>query len=350
MFGSRRRRVTLERPQGASKRWTRSGQAFSLRPVRVAEVIRETPQAVTIVLQIEDDKPFSFKAGQYLTHCFEVGGTALKRAYSLSSAEGGRVACTVKAIPDGRASSYLLTQLKAGDRYSVLGPSGDFVLGEGDGPLAFLAAGSGITPTISLIETALARNPARRIRLVYVNRSDADVIFAARLEALHARHPNLEIIHVLSQKNGRLDASRASELLELPEGTYYLCGPVGLMEAAEQGLRARGVATARIHRERFLAAAQPTQARPTEPQEIVFHRSHKLVTQQVGETILEAGLREGLALPFSCTVGGCGSCKMKVLEGPVALNEPNCLSADERVTGHTLACSAYALGRVVIDA
>jgi ferredoxin len=122
------------------------------------------------------------------------------------------------------------------------------------------------------------------------------------------------------------------------------------MDAAEQGLRARGIDSARIHRERFLAAPQPVQAKPTQPFEIVFHKSHKLVTQQVGETILEAGLREGLALPFSCTVGGCGSCKMRVLEGAVALNEPNCLSQDERVTGHTLACSAYALGRLVVDA
>src|SRR5262249_22724134 len=129
---------------------------------------------------------------------------------------------------------------------------------------------------------------------------------------------------------------------------YFLCGPIGLMDAAEQGLKARGVAASQIHRERFLAAAQPVQAKPTQPVEIAFHRSHKLVTQQVGETILEAGLREGLALPFSCTVGGCGSCKMRVLEGQVALNEPNCLSSEERVSGHTLACSAYALGRLVV--
>jgi len=319
--------------------------------MRVSEVIRETPQAITIVLEAEDSRPFAFKAGQYLTHCFTVDGQPVKRAYSLSSPEGGRIACTVKAIPGGRASEFLLTRLKAGDRYEVLGPSGDFTLDvAGSGPLSFLAAGSGITPVISLIETALAKDPTRKIKLVYANRAAPDVIFDARLDALRAKHPNLEVIHALSGSSGRLDAARAAELLGLPKATYFLCGPIGLMDVAEQGLRSRGVESTRIHRERFLAAPQPVQAKPTEAFEIVFHKSHKLVTQQVGETILEAGLREGLALPFSCTVGGCGSCKMRVLEGTVALNEPNCLSQDERVTGHTLACSAYALGRLVVDA
>ncbi len=350
MFGSRPRRVTLPRPEGASRRWQRSGQALSSRAVRVAEVIRETPQAITIVLEPEDSRPFTFRAGQYLTHCFEIDGTPVKRAYSLSSAEGSRIACTVKAIPSGRASDFLLRRLKAGDRYTVLGPSGEFVLTEGEGPLAFLAAGSGITPVISLIETALAKNPARRIKLVYANRNEADVIFAVRLGELRAKHPNLEVVHVLSSAGGRLGPGRAAELLEFKDATYYLCGPTGLMDHAEQGLRARGVAAPQIHRERFLAAAQLVHAKPTQPQEIAFRRSHKLVTQQVGETILEAGLREGLPLPFSCTVGGCGSCKMRVLEGQVALSEPNCLSEEEKVSGHTLACSAYALGRLVVDA
>jgi ring-1,2-phenylacetyl-CoA epoxidase subunit PaaE len=358
MFGAKTRRVTLPRPGGPSKRWLRSGQALARRAVRVAEVIRETPQAVTIVLEAEDGRPFAFKAGQYLTHCFDLDGVTVKRAYSLSSPEGGRIACTVKAIPSGRASEFVLGKLKAGDRYAILGPSGEFTLDlAGEGPLSFLAAGSGITPVIGLIETALARSPDRRIKLVYVNRGEHDIIFAVRLGELRAKHPSLEVTHVLTRpgtgwsgESGRLGPARLAELLELAGSTYYLCGPFTLMDAAEQGLRARGVPITQIHRERFLAAAQPVQAKPTQPQEITFRRSHKLVTQQVGETILEAGLREGLPLPFSCTVGGCGSCKMRVLEGEVALNEPNCLSQEERVTGHTLACSAYALGRLVVDA
>ena len=355
---SKPRRLTLPRPNGASRRWARSGQALARRFVRVVEVQRETAQAVTLVVEPEDGRPLPFSAGQYLTHCFEINSAQVKRAFSLSAPEGSRVACTIKAIAGGAASDFVMRRLQVGDRYSVLGPSGDFLLdAENENPLAFLAGGSGITPVIGLIETALARTPARRLRLVYANRSEDEVIFASRLKALQERHPNLEVIHVLSQpgagwrgERGRLDATRAAQLLSLGGASYYLCGPTGLMSAAEQGLRQLGIAAERIRRERFLAAAQPTQARATSPQEIVFRKSHKLVTQQVGETILEAGLREGLALPFSCTVGGCGSCKIHVAEGRVGLNEPNCLSEEERAAGYTLACSAQALDRLVVDA
>ena len=358
MFGSRPKRVVLPRPNGASRRWQRSGQALARRAVRVLEVQRETPQAVTLVIEAEDERPFTFSAGQYLTHCFEIAGQEVKRAYSLSAAEGSRAACTIKALDGGRASDFVLRQLKPGHRYSILGPSGDFKLDPAhEGPLVFLAGGSGITPVISLIETALAQNPTRRMRLVYANRCEEEIIFAARLEQLRWKHPALEIVHVLSRpaagwggERGRLDAARAAQLLALEDAVYYLCGPSGLMNAAEQGLRERGVAADRIRHERFLAAAHISEKRPTTPQEIVFRRSHKVVTQQPGETMLEAGLREGLPLPFSCTVGGCGSCKVQIAEGTVALNEPNCLSPEERAAGFTLACSAYALQRVVVEA
>jgi ferredoxin-NADP reductase len=326
--------------------------------VRVSEIVRETSQAVTVFLEPEDGRPLGFSAGQYLTHCFEINGAPARRAYSLSSPEGGRIACTIKAIDGGLASDFIARRLRTGDRYSILGPSGDFVLDAGtDTPLAFLAGGSGITPVMGLIETALARAPSRRIRLVYANRSEGEIIFASRLTQLQQRHPNLEVVHVLSRPGagwhgeaGRLDAQRAASLLLLDGASYYLCGPSGLMDAAEQGLQARGVAAPQIRRERFLAAARAVGTRPTAAQEIVFRRSHKLVTQKAGETILEAGLREGLALPFSCTVGGCGSCKMHVVEGEVSLNEPNCLSPQEHAAGFTLACSAYALGRLVVEA
>jgi ferredoxin-NADP reductase len=327
--------------------------------VRVIEIIRETDAAVTVVIEPESGPPLGFRAGQYLTHCFEINGSAVKRAYSLSAAEGKRAAFTVKAIEGGVASAYVTGHLKPGDRYSVVGPSGDFVLDPAaTGPLAFLAAGSGITPVMSLIETVLQADPNRALRLVYACRDQAHIIFHQRLEALRQRHPNLEVVYVLSRpegawpgERGRLDASRAAKLLGAHEGTsYYLCGPLPLMDAAESGLRAQGVASTRILRERFLAAGHLSAERPTSAQEIVFRRAGRSVSQQPGETILDAGLRAGISLPFSCTVGGCGSCKIQVTEGEFALNEPNCLTDDERAGGYTLACSAYATNRVTVDA
>lgn len=353
----RPRRILIPRGAGPSKRWGTPQPGHAPRPVRVAELRRETADALTLVLEPEDGVMPAFRAGQYFTHCFEIDGQVQRRAYSLSVPEGGGLACTIKLIPDGWVSSHIHEALQVGSRYRLIGPTGDFVLDEGEaGPLRFLAGGSGITPVISLIETALARQPQRDIRLVYASRSEADIIFAERLRELAGRHPSLQVLHVLSQpqagwsgERGRLDAARITALLGSGDAMYYLCGPSGLMEAAEAALRAAGVGAARIRHERFLAAPK-TQSRPTEPQEILFKQSGRVVTQRPGESILEAGLREGLPLQFSCMVGGCAHCKIQVLEGEVALNEPNCLSPEERAAGYTLACSACATGPLAVAA
>ncbi len=357
LWKSKPRRVVIERPAGGSKRWQLGSTGGALRSVRVVDIHRETPSAVTVLVEPEDGRRIVFRAGQYLTHCFTVDGQVVKRAYSLSAAEGGALAFTVKALADGVASRHVSQRLSVGDRYTIAGPSGEFLLDPASrNGLAFLAAGSGITPVISLMETALALDPGRTLRLVYASRAQNEIIFCDRLEAFARRHPSVEIIHVLSRphsgwsgESGRLTGERAAALLGTGDNDYYLCGPLPLMDATETALRLRGVPAAQIRRERFLAAPQASMGRPTAPQEIVFKRSNRSVQQQVGETILEAGLREGVELPFSCTVGGCASCKIHVVEGQVALNEPNCLAADERAQGYTLACSAYAASRIVVD-
>jgi ring-1,2-phenylacetyl-CoA epoxidase subunit PaaE len=353
----RPRRILIPRGDGPSKRWGNPQPGHAPRPVRVAGLRRETADTLTLVLEPEDGVAPAFRAGQYFTHCFEIDGQVVRRAYSLCVPEGGGLACTIKLVPGGWVSSHVHEALQVGSRYRLLGPTGDFVLDEADtGPLRFLAGGSGITPVISLIETALARDPRRDIRLVYASRSEAEIIFRERLHELAARHPSLGIVHVLSQpgsgwsgERGRLDAARIAALLGADDAGYYLCGPAGLMDAAATALRAAGVDAARIRQERFLAAPKLAE-RPTQPQEILFKQSGRVVTQRPGESILEAGLREGLPLPFSCMVGGCAHCKLRVLEGEVALSEPNCLSPEERAAGFTLACSACATGPLSVAA
>lgn len=348
---SRPRRIVLPRPTGAARRWSSRAVGVAARTVRVAEIRRETDDALTLVLAPEDGRPLEFRAGQYLTHCFVVDGIEERRAYSLSAAEGEAPACTVKLLPGGRVSSYIASRLRPGDRYRVLGPGGDFVLrSEERGPLVLLAAGSGITPVVSLIETALRAEPMRRVRLLYINRDPAHAIFRERLLALQQRHAAFEWIAWHTASDGRPDAARLAALLR-PEADarIYLCGPQALMDAAAVGLRAAGVDPARIHRERFVAAPQHRQ-RPTEPREIRFLRAGRTVVQKPGESILDAGLRAGLALEFSCTVGGCGHCRVRVSEGEVLLDEPNCLSPEERAAGWTLACSACATTPIAVDA
>ncbi|PPE73826.1 hypothetical protein C3942_10490 [Solimonas fluminis] len=353
----RPRRILIPRGEGPSKRWGAAQPGQAPRPVRVAGLRRETADTLTLVLEPEDGVVPDFRAGQYFTHCFEIDGQVVRRAYSLCAPEGGGLACTIKLVPGGWVSSHVHEALQVGSRYRLLGPTGDFLLEEGSGPLRFLAGGSGITPVISLVETALARDPRRDIRLVYASRSEADIIFAERLRELAQAHPALRLVHVLSQpaagwtgERGRLDGARIAALLGTDAAAmFYLCGPAGLMEAAESVLRQAGVPAARVRHERFLAAPRLAE-RPTEPQEILFKQSGRVVTQRPGESILEAGLREGLALPFSCMVGGCAHCKLQVLEGEVALSEPNCLSPEERAAGFTLACSACATGPLSVAA
>ena len=356
-FKSKPRKVVVPRPNGISKRWSQVSSGTAPRAVRVVDIRRETPSVITVVLEPEDGRKLVFRAGQYLTHRFELDGRTFKRAYSLSAPEGGALAFTIKLLAGSPAADFFTHHLKVGDHYSVLGPTGEFVLdATSQKPLAFLAGGSGITPIIGLIETALAQHPERPLRLIYASRNQAEIIFRDRLNALAERHPGFFITHVLSQpesswtgERGRLGGARAAELLLSPDADYYLCGPAALMQAAEVSLRANGVRGERIKHELFLAAAKE-KAKPTVAQEIVFKRSNRTVIQQPGETVLEAGLREHLALDFSCTVGGCGHCRVQVLEGQVALNEPNCLTAEEKTAGWTLACSAYAASKLVVNA
>lgn len=356
-FKAKPRKVVVPRPGGTSKRWQQSSSGLAPRAVRVVDIRRETPSAITLLLEPEDGRRIVIRAGQYLTHCFNINGALLKRAYSLSTSESGALACTIKLIPGGIVSRHVAQQLRIGDHYTLIGPSGDFVLDPASTkPLAFLAAGSGITPVISLLETALTQNAERSVQLVYASRSESEIIFRERLDELAQRHPTLKITHVLSQpsaawsgERSRLSGERAAVLLGTTEADFYLCGPIALMDATEQALRAAGVNAQHIRRERFFAASQTQATRPTTPQQIEFRVSGKTVTQQPGETILEAGLREHVTLPFSCTVGGCGHCKVQILEGDTALNEPNCLSPEERAAGYTLACSAFATSRITVN-
>ncbi len=350
MSGLQPRRIVLPRPSGPARRWRLHAPAAP-REVFVQAIRRETDDAVTLLLEPADGRAIAFRAGQYLTHCFVIDGVEARRAYSLSSAEGDTLACTIKLLREGWVSQHVATRLRPGDRYRVLGPAGDFTLDPAHrGPLVLLAAGSGITPVISLIETALAQDAARSIRLVSINRDVAQTLFRARLQRLQRHYTAFEWIEVLTRDSGRPDAARLQGLLRpAADAGVYLCGPQALMDVAARALADAGFDAGRIRRERFNAAAQP-QPRPRDPLEIVFRRSGRVVTQQPGESILDAGLRAGLRLDFSCTVGGCGHCKLRVVEGQVRLDEPNCLSPEERAQGYTLACSACATTALAVDA
>ncbi|WP_097459604.1 ferredoxin--NADP reductase [Mangrovitalea sediminis] len=355
-----------ERLQRAANRraWGQISRHHSsvARPVRVERIERETPDTLSLYLRAEDAAPVNYRAGQFLTCCFVVDGEERRRAYSLSApAEHGLLRITVKRLPEGRVSAFIHESLKVGDRFRILGPSGDFVLTPDIHQAVFIAAGAGITPIRGLLEALLQREGDARVTLIYASRDEDSIIFRDELDALSRSHPALTLHYVLSQPGkgweglrGRLEETRLSALLNgLDDGGrthFFLCGPEGFLAMAEQSLRALSVAPDHWHEEHFRAAAESTAARPTEAQTVHFEKSGRTVEVAPGQSLLEAGLSAGLPLSFSCQVGGCGHCRVRIIDGDVVSDQPNSLSPEEYRQGYRLACLSYPCNETRVDA
>ncbi len=332
------------------------------RSVTVERIERETADTLSLYLRAEDTAPVHYRAGQFLTCCFDVAGEEHRRAYSLSALpDQGHLRITVKRLTDGRVSPLIHERLKTGDRFKILGPSGDFVLTPDIHQAVFIAAGAGITPIRGLVEAMLRRDAGQPVTLIYASRNVSNIIFRDELDALAVDHPNLSVHHVLSRPGktwqglrGRLDSDRLGSLLNgLDNGGrthYFLCGPEDFLAMAQTTLTQLDVPPARIHLERFLAAARAPRPHPTESQTVHFLRSGKTVNVAPGQSLLEAGLAAGLPLSYSCQVGGCGHCRVRVAEGEVVSDEPNCLSPEEYNQGYRLACLSYPCEETRIDA
>ncbi|MDI3284169.1 ferredoxin--NADP reductase [Polyangium sp. 15x6] len=341
------------------------------RRLRVTRVERETKDAVSLTLTDPEGRRISFVPGQFFTVLVTLAsGEVLRRAYSISSlpdedGAAAEVTITIKRMPGGRASNHLNERVAEGALLDVLGPSGSFTVTPDPAArrhLVLIAGGSGITPLASITRTTLAREPGSRVSLVYGNRGEADIIFRDALGSLARAHADrFTLRHVLSDPpagfTGRtglldrdnvtreLDAIAASSGLEADAAAYFVCGPEPMMVAVREALLARGVDPARIHEERFSAPARrTTPALPTTsaPVEIRLRGRTKTVSAAPGQTLLEAGLAASLPMPFSCTMGGCGVCKVKLLSGNVTSEEPNCLHEEERSQGFVLACVSRA--------
>lgn len=356
--GRRRRRGLRGRPPAADA-VTRE----PLREVRVAEVRRETPTAVTLVLEDAGETPgvFDFRPGQFFTLVADIDGRPVRRAYSASSAPGSsRLEVTVKRVGGGRFSTHVHRGLRAGDRLAVRGPSGAFH----DGPrsaeeIVLVAAGSGVTPMMSMIRTRLAARPLHgRIALLYSSRGPDEIIFADELARLAKDHPDrLSVTHVLTGRDGRLDADGVRRWVTGLSGGrdahYYLCGPGPLMDTVRTVLTGLGVPDERTHHERYTSGADPDPgAATTAPQEMTVERDGQRVGTVVvepGQTLLDAGLAAGLPMPYSCTVGNCGDCAVRLRGGEVTQNEPNCLTSRQKADGYVLTCVGCPLSEVTLD-
>jgi len=352
--------------------------------LRIQRVSPEAAGAVAIALRIPDAQRavFDFQPGQFLTLRANIGGADVRRSYSISSPrsqlrEAGELEIGIRPVEGGLFSNWAARELKAGDTLQVMPPDGRFTVKQ---PRAIhrvgFAAGSGITPILSIAATTLEEQPESRFTLVYGNRKMTSVMFNEALQDLKDRYPDrLTLIHVLSRQaqevpllQGRIDADKVQALTRslLPPASMdevFICGPEAMIEATEQALLVAGVPADRVHTERFTSGA-PVTPRARTVQEQVPSDTTRDVTRDVrlvvvldgkehelsigyDEHLLDAALEAGLDLPFSCKGGVCCTCRAKVLEGETVMDKNFTLEADEMARGFVLSCQARALSRSV---
>jgi ring-1,2-phenylacetyl-CoA epoxidase subunit PaaE len=343
--------------------------------LRIKEVRRETPDCVSLAFEVPAElaAEYRFVQGQHLNVRAMLDGDEVRRSYSIcSGVDEGELRVAIKKVPGGRFSVWANERLAAGDEIDVMTPEGRFFTpldaGQSKHYVAF-AAGSGITPVLSLARTVLAREPKSRFTLVYGNRRLASTMFHEALWELKDRYLARFAIHnVFSREeqeaellNGRIDAAKARAFLEalIPVDGIdeaFVCGPASMIDEVEGALVAAGVPRNHVHVERFgvpgavVAAvddAEAAEARLTlivdgVRREIDFHRGQ--------HSILEAGRAAGIDLPFSCKGGMCSTCRARIVEGEVKMAKNYALEPHEVAAGFVLTCQSYPLTeRVVIS-
>jgi ring-1,2-phenylacetyl-CoA epoxidase subunit PaaE len=329
-------------------------------------VRRETADAVSIAFDVPEAlrDTFAWTPGQHLTLRVVLDGVEVRRTYSICSGlDDGEMRIAVKRLPGGVFSAYASTKLRPGGAMDVMPPAGSFgVLPGAPGrTLLGIAAGSGITPVLSILRSVLSREADSRFVLLYGSRSTAEILFRTALEDLKDRYINrLAVVHLLSREaqdvpilSGRLDAGKLRVLLSgaVPPGAIdhaFICGPPGMIADACSVLAAFGLPPGRVHVERFLLPGTPVRAerRAFAPATAFAHATiiHDGKTRVVpvadGEAILEAALRAGMDLPWSCRGGMCSTCRARLREGEAQMAQNFALEPWETEAGYVLTCQA----------
>lgn len=316
--------------------------------LRVAAVVDETADSRSFVLEVPSDlaDTFAYAAGQFCTFRAEVGGTEVVRCYSMSSSPdvGDPFVTTVKRVPDGLMSNWMIDSLAAGDTIDVMRPAGLFVLHDAPVPIVAFAGGSGITPVISIIKTALATTD-REIVLVYANRDADSVIFAAEIDRLAAEAGGRLTVHRhLDAEAGYLDADACVALVgERRDAHFYVCGPGPYMDVVEAALERIGVRPSQLFIERFVTPGEVsalTESSHTETLTVKLAGRKHTIDYTLGDTILDATRRAGLKAPFSCESGSCATCMAHLDAGAASMRVNNALTPAEVDDGWVLTCQA----------
>ncbi|QND72674.1 1,2-phenylacetyl-CoA epoxidase subunit PaaE [Tardiphaga robiniae] len=344
----------------------------------VDDLRRETSDAVSMTFAIPEDleQDYAFAPGQYLTLRTMMDGEEVRRSYSICSSPDDReLRIAVKKVDGGAFSNWALEQLKSGDELDVMTPTGRFGIAHAPEQARIhvgFAAGSGITPIMSIIRGILAREPQSRFFLFYGNRTASGILFLQALEELKDRFMGrLSVFHVLSQEEqdlpilyGRLDHDKVSILLRamVPAKAIdhvFICGPVAMSEEIAATCTELGVATEHIHVERFVSGLggkprpKPVVAPEAPPKAVaalIVDGKRKDVPIVDGESILDAALRAGMDLPYACRGGMCSTCRAKVVEGDTRMDVNYSLEPWELEAGFVLTCQAHPVSaRITVD-
>jgi ring-1,2-phenylacetyl-CoA epoxidase subunit PaaE len=349
--------------------------------LQIRSIKNETNDCISVQLEVPDELKSEFKylPGQYLTFRTGIDGEEIRRSYSLCSApHEQKWTVAIKKIEAGKFSTYAHGTLKKGDRIDVMPPMGNFhpkLDPSNHKHYLAIAAGSGITPVISILKSILETEPDSRFTLVYGNRDRQSIIFFEELEGWKNKYlGRLQLLHILSRERtdsdineGRIDAEKLKRLTALIDYTTiddcFLCGPEAMIETARETLPELGIVADKIHFELFTTAAQQKQqakkdssaSEPTGPQSIVTiqvdgRAVDVSLTQNGDQTILDAALRQGADLPYACKGGMCCTCKAKLLEGQVKMEVNWGLEEEEVRQGFILTCQAIPTSeKLVVD-
>jgi ring-1,2-phenylacetyl-CoA epoxidase subunit PaaE len=344
----------------------------------VNDLRRESADAVSLTFTISNElaDDYHFVPGQYLTLRTTMDGEEVRRSYSICSGpDDGELRIAVKKVDGGTFSNWAADELKAGDELDVMTPTGRFgIVHAPDEARLYVgfAAGSGITPILSIVRGVLAREPDSRFFLFYGNRSTSGMLFREALEELKDRFmQRLSVFHVISGEeqdipilHGRLDGDKVRVLLRslVPAASVdhiFVCGPAGMSEDIEATCREIGIAEDRIHVERFVSefggkprprTAIAAGAPPKALASLIIDGKRREVPVADGEAILDAALRAGMDLPFACKGGMCSTCRAKLVEGEAQMEVNYSLEPWELKAGFILTCQARPISdRVVVD-